>query len=109
MDAREKLRQYLEQRREMGESELVLDTMTVDEALRIVGAKTGAAKPMAAVGGSTASVPRAGAPETSDWRAALRETGAAPSQRETRAPPPLPDATVSAAKGSGGPALPDVA
>ena len=33
MDAREMLRQYLEQRRDMGESELVLDTMTVDEAL----------------------------------------------------------------------------
>jgi hypothetical protein len=33
MDARDKLRQYLEQRREMGESELVLDNMTVDEAV----------------------------------------------------------------------------
>jgi uracil-DNA glycosylase len=103
MDAREKLRQYLEQRRDMGESELVLDTMTVDEALRIVGAKTGAAKPMATVGGSTASVPRVAAPDTSDWRTALRETGAAPSR------PGHPDATLSAAKGSEGPALPDVA
>ena len=103
MDAREKLRQYLEQRREMGESELVLDTMTVDEALRIVGAKTVAAKPMATVGGSTASVPRAAAPDTSDWRTALRETGAAPGAGST--PPRHPDATLSAAKGSGGPAF----
>jgi len=135
MDAREKLRQYLEQRREMGESELVLDTMTVDEALRIVGAKTVAAKPMATVGGSTASVPRAAAPDTSDWRTALRETGAAPGAASTpprhpdatlsaASPPPRhpdstisaaskpprhPDATLSAAKGSGGSALPDVA
>ena len=104
MDAREKLRQYLEQRREMGESELVLDTMTVDEALRIVGAKTVAAKPMATVGGSTASVPRAAAPDTSDWRPALRETGSAPGVAST--PPRHPDATLSAAKGSGGPAFP---
>ena len=36
MDGREKLRRYLEQRREMGETELVLDSMTVEEALRIV-------------------------------------------------------------------------
>ncbi len=109
MDAREKLRQYLEQRREMGESELVLDTMTVDEALRIVGAKTVAAKPMATVGGSTANAPRVAAPDTSDWRTALRETGAAPGQREPNASPRHPDATLSAAKGSGGPALPDLA
>jgi len=38
VDPREQLRRYLEQRREMGESELVLDSLTVDEALRIVGA-----------------------------------------------------------------------
>ena len=37
MDAREQLRRYLEQRREMGETELVLDRMTVDEALRLLG------------------------------------------------------------------------
>lgn len=34
MDARERLRRYLEQRRELGESEFVLDALTVDEALR---------------------------------------------------------------------------
>jgi DNA polymerase len=38
MDAREKLRLYLEQRRDLGESELLLDSMTVEEALRTVGA-----------------------------------------------------------------------
>ena len=37
MDAREQLRRYLEQRREMGETELVLDRMTVDEAMRLLG------------------------------------------------------------------------
>ncbi|HEX4685013.1 MAG TPA: hypothetical protein VH277_20005, partial [Gemmatimonadaceae bacterium] len=39
MDAKELLRRYLEQRREMGESELVLDRMSVDEAM---GLMTGA-------------------------------------------------------------------
>ena len=38
MDAKEKLRRYLEQRRDLGESELVLDAMTVDDALRAIGA-----------------------------------------------------------------------
>ncbi|HEU4632109.1 MAG TPA: hypothetical protein VFS08_20325, partial [Gemmatimonadaceae bacterium] len=43
MDARERLRQYLEQRRELGERELVLDGMDVDEVMRLVGALRGGA------------------------------------------------------------------
>ena len=39
MDARERLRRYLEQRRELGESELVLDKMSVDDVLSLVSAK----------------------------------------------------------------------
>jgi len=39
VDAHERLRRYLEQRRDQGESELVLDGMTVEDVLRIVGAK----------------------------------------------------------------------
>ena len=35
MDARDKLRRYLEQRRELGETELVLDQMTVDILLGV--------------------------------------------------------------------------
>jgi hypothetical protein len=38
VNAREQLKRYLEQRRDMGETELVLDGLTVDEALRILGA-----------------------------------------------------------------------
>ena len=38
MDARESLRVYLEQRRDMGESELVLDSLSVEDALRLLGA-----------------------------------------------------------------------
>ena len=39
MDARERLRRYLEQRRELGESELVLDKMSVDDVLSMVSAR----------------------------------------------------------------------
>lgn len=38
MDARDRLRQYLEQRRELGEDELVLDGMPVDDLMRLLGA-----------------------------------------------------------------------
>lgn len=38
MNARERLRAYLEQRRELGESELYLDELSVDEALAAIGA-----------------------------------------------------------------------
>ncbi|MDE3053288.1 MAG: hypothetical protein KGJ70_05340, partial [Gemmatimonadota bacterium] len=72
MDAREQLRRYLEQRREMGESEFVLDDLSVDEAMRVLGA--GPTGP----GGST------------DWRAALAQAGARPEpapRREPAAPP----------------------
>lgn len=44
MDARERLRAYLEQRREMGESEFVLDGMSVEEALGAID-KLRAAQP----------------------------------------------------------------
>ncbi|HKG95205.1 MAG TPA: hypothetical protein VKA84_25025, partial [Gemmatimonadaceae bacterium] len=38
MDAKERLRRYLEQRRELGEREFVLDGMSVEEVMRVVGA-----------------------------------------------------------------------
>ena len=38
MDARDRLRRYLEQRRDLGESEFVLDGLSVDEVLKVVGA-----------------------------------------------------------------------
>ena len=108
MDARDKLRQYLEQRREMGESELVLDNMTVDEALRIVGAKSVGKKSVSVPAESTAGGSKSDVPVSNDWRAALRDTGAAPSPRHpdtsAASKPSHPDATLSEAKGSGGPA-----
>lgn len=37
MDARDRLRRYLEQRRELGESEFVLDGLPLEEVLKVVG------------------------------------------------------------------------
>lgn len=44
MDAKDRLRRYLEQRRELGESELVLDSLSIEDVMKMVGAKTGAPK-----------------------------------------------------------------
>src|ERR1700712_3278546 len=43
MDAREALRRYLEQRRELGESEMVLDALSVEDAMKLLGAGAAAA------------------------------------------------------------------
>ena len=40
MDARDRLRRYLEQRRELGESEFVLDGLPVEDVLSLVGVKS---------------------------------------------------------------------
>ena len=62
MDAREKLRLYLEQRRDLGESELLLDSMTVEQALEALGA----------IGRDPSTLtPRERAGKSPDWRAAL--------------------------------------
>jgi uracil-DNA glycosylase family 4 len=38
-DAQNRLRQYLEQRKELGESEFVLDSLSVEDALKVLGGK----------------------------------------------------------------------
>ena len=78
MDAREQLRRYLEQRRDMGESELVLDTLGVDEALKLIaGSGREAPEPRE---------PREARPATGaddgDWRTTLRAAGATPNAPE---------------------------
>ncbi len=78
MDARELLRRYLEQRRDLGESELVLDSMSVEDALALLGAKAGAPIPRAAAKDATAQRPRPEPPVSADWRQAIREAGGAP-------------------------------
>ncbi len=61
MRAEDLLRRYLEQRRDMGERELVLDGLTVEEVMKLIGAKGDAGAP---------------APAAGDWREALTAAGA---------------------------------
>jgi uracil-DNA glycosylase len=103
MDAREQLRLYLEQRRDAGEQELVLDQLTVDDVLRIVGAASSHQRPSTAPGTpdarpSTAPSTPGASHASADWREVLRGTGASPDagtrQREAReAEASLPAAT----------------
>lgn len=73
VDARDRLREYLEQRRELGESEFVLDGMSVEEALNALGARGGAAaKPPAHESPREAHTT---GPAGNDWREALRSVG----------------------------------
>ncbi|MDQ4080255.1 MAG: uracil-DNA glycosylase [Gemmatimonadota bacterium] len=75
MNVEELFRRYLEQRREMGESELVLDGLTVDEVLRIVGAQ-----------GKRAPAPRRESADDGDWRRTLRDVDAGIASTRERAP-----------------------
>ena len=106
MDAKEKLRRYLEQRRDMGERELILDGMSVEDVMRIVGAGGGAARqatapsarpaePAASQRASAATESKPAAGESADWRQILRGTGSEPPRATTIArpdapPPPAP-------------------
>jgi uracil-DNA glycosylase family 4 len=73
VDARDRLREYLEQRRELGESEFVLDGLSVEEALNALGVRSGAAgKPPAHESPREA---RTTGPAGHDWREALRSVG----------------------------------
>lgn len=98
MDAKERLRLYLEQRRDAGESELVLDSMEVDDVMRLLGARSARAgassrsgdappdvpspRDVGREGKRDAAPPRTASPSaraepahgeaSGDWRAALR-------------------------------------
>ena len=90
---RDQLRRYLEQRRELGESELILDRMTVEEVMRIVGAWQPAAGGEEREEQSPQELPTA--EETADWRAALHAAGAGPASttRAERTDEPRPRET----------------
>jgi DNA polymerase len=103
MDPREQLRRYLEQRREMGERELILDGMSVEDVMRIVGASGAATRDDAPTSrretdqqseASDVRAPSAPAvPASSDWRQVLRATGSEPTRAinvSKPAPPPSP-------------------
>jgi uracil-DNA glycosylase len=100
MDAREQLRRYLEQRRETGERELILDGMSVEDVMRLIGApatpvetptrsaeqgenrhaERAQERPPAQA--ATRDEPSEAAP-VGDWRDVLRATGSAPSREST--------------------------
>jgi DNA polymerase len=80
VDARELLRRYLEQRRDLGESELVLDSLSVDDALALLGAKSGAPSPRASATQPATRQPRPEPPAAADWRQAIRDAGGAPEE-----------------------------
>ncbi|HLE57584.1 MAG TPA: uracil-DNA glycosylase [Rhodothermia bacterium] len=75
MDARDRLRRYLEQRRDMGETELLLDSMTIDDVMRAIGAIDAPGSRTSGEQGATSG----------DWRAVLRER--APEPEGLEAPP----------------------
>jgi DNA polymerase len=78
VDARDLLRRYLEQRRDLGETELVLDSLSVEDALALLGAKVGASTPAPPAKAATPRNPRPEPPPGADWREAIRAAGGAP-------------------------------
>ena len=115
-EAQERLRQYLEQRREMGESEFVLDTLSVEDALKVLGGRApvaGAAAPVSRAASSAApnaapgvrrdegprdSAARRAADEAAksgDWRDALRNVDAGQSAPSAPAPAITPARALS--------------
>lgn len=125
-DARERLRRYLEQRRELGDTELVLDSMDVNDVMRLLGAGAGATSAPAGQAGptrrqdatsatsDTPAIPRAPRDEASfggdsDWRTALRAAGAAPTSGPAKPKVPMKEAPapIEAPAPQPAPALPE--
>ncbi len=82
MDAKERLRLYLEQRRELGEYDLVLDKMPVADVLALLGARD--ASPASKANKSNT------APDVKPRQTEVRETPADIAPAEAVAPPPPP-------------------
>ncbi len=74
MDAKALLRRYLEQRRELGESELVLDSLHIDEVMRLLGA-VGRPPAQAKRPSLRELAEEIASEEVHDWRASLRQAG----------------------------------
>src|ERR1700716_2027767 len=91
MDAKELLRRYIEQRRELGESELVLDSLNVDDVMRVIGA-AGTSRPFrtARAMEATSQIVREFDPsDTRDWRTSLRDAGVNVETPTAAAAPPI--------------------
>ncbi|HEY7896078.1 MAG TPA: uracil-DNA glycosylase [Gemmatimonadaceae bacterium] len=90
MHAEDLLRRYLEQRRDQGENELVLDTLSVEDVMRLIGAARTSSKPDAPA-------------RAEDWRDTLRSSEAdvrpPVSAESASAPVPTPSSTAIARDG----------
>ncbi len=115
MDAKERLRLYLEHRRDTGETELVLDSMSVEDVLRVLGAGAGGrqvesgraalspgtenalALPVERNPSASSDATRGSgsAGQSGDWREALRGADAAPSGTPRRSSVPASAARTS--------------
>jgi uracil-DNA glycosylase family 4 len=74
VDAKPLLRRYLEQRRELGESELVLDRLNVEEVMQLLGA-VGRVRPNPPAPSLRAVAEQSSGEEGQDWRTSLRQAG----------------------------------
>ena len=74
MDAKALLRRYIEQRREMGESELVLDSLSVDEVMNLLGA-AGRTTEQSRRPSLREIAEEISGGDVQDWRASLRQAG----------------------------------
>jgi DNA polymerase len=86
VDARALLRRYLEQRRELGESELVLDALNVEDVMRLLGATGRSVQSVA----PRLSVRELAGEQSDNWRTALQDAGVivdAPTPAPISAPP----------------------
>ncbi|HET9637025.1 MAG TPA: uracil-DNA glycosylase [Gemmatimonadaceae bacterium] len=78
MNANALLRAYLEQRRELGETELVLDSLDVDEVMRLLGAagrSHAADRPVSAQPSLRKLAEEIAGQDVKDWRDSLRQAG----------------------------------
>jgi DNA polymerase len=75
VNARSLLRRYLEQRRELGETELVLDSLDVEEVMRLLGAAGRAPAPSKPQPSLRQLAEEISGQDLKDWRDSLRQAG----------------------------------
>ena len=95
--ARDALRRYLEQRRELGESEFVLDGMSVEEVMALLGARAQRSDSSTSPNAPPPPPIDEAAAERGDWRATLRAAQAEQTEQPNAgmAPSPAPGAAAA--------------
>ena len=94
MNAKGLLRRYLEQRRELGETELVLDSLDIDDVMRLLGAAGRVQRSATPQPSLRQLAEEVADQDITDWRDSLRQAGvnvdAGLSVRDAFAPTPTP-------------------